>query len=64
MTRSNEYEQGYRAAWRDAIAHVHSLGDRMNEVKAKHCIYGVAFSLGNLKGFNVPPFAPDKEPSP
>lgn len=61
MARSQQYVDGYRAAWRDAIAEIHKRGDGMNDEKAKHCIYGIAFALGQLKGFDKLTITPSQE---
>ena len=49
--RSEQYIDGYRAAWKDAITHLRSVADEMNDAHAKHLLRGAAFDLGNMKGY-------------
>lgn len=51
-SRTDQYRQGYRAAWREAIKFIHAEADRMNDWHARMVLNNVAFSLGCRKRYD------------
>lgn len=60
--RSEQYTQGYRAAWKDAIEWLRRRVDEMNDPHAKAVLNSAAFSLGAAKASHDK--IPNEEPKP